>query len=185
MILKLKKPKREASKPHGGEAVASKVTAAPQAPPKTAPPKDSVVATPRKPGGDDGAVSKAKSPRVPPKVPPAVNGDVGTSSKPSGDDAAVSNAEVPEVAAAVNNAVFKEPETHRLRTRLTRKEAAAYLTSQGFPITPGRLAKFAAKGGPPYVVWLKKVLYERQALLAWAEACEKKVIPKGGPSQTQ
>ena len=54
-------------------------------------------------------------------------------------------------------------------TRLRRRQAAAILTEAGYPITMATLASMAARGsGPPYQLWGRVALYDRDALLAWA-----------------
>jgi hypothetical protein len=52
-----------------------------------------------------------------------------------------------------------------------RREAAEFLTEQGFPIAPTTLAKYACVGGgPPYRLWSRKALYDPSELLEWARA---------------
>lgn len=53
---------------------------------------------------------------------------------------------------------------------LSRKEAAAWLVDQGFPVAPRTLARLAAqRKGPPYVRFLHRVVtYDRDVLLPWA-----------------
>lgn len=54
--------------------------------------------------------------------------------------------------------------------KLNRKEASAYLTAMGYPIAPRTLARLATdKKGPPYTRFMHRtVLYEKEALEAWA-----------------
>ena len=56
---------------------------------------------------------------------------------------------------------------------MNRKEAAAYLTGLGYPITPATLAKYAANNnagkGPSFTRFRwKMVRYRREDLDAWA-----------------
>lgn len=54
---------------------------------------------------------------------------------------------------------------------LTRKEAAAYLSSQGLLTSPGTLQKLAVTGGgPEYAIFGNRALYRPEGLIAWAEA---------------
>lgn len=55
---------------------------------------------------------------------------------------------------------------------LSRKEAAAYLTAEGYPIAPRTLARMAArKEGPPYRRILNRIAaYNRLALIDWAKS---------------
>jgi hypothetical protein len=67
----------------------------------------------------------------------------------------------------------------RLRQRLDRKQAAEFLTAQGFKITPNRLAKMAAAHeGPVYHKWGKTVYYYPDDLMQWAQARLVVVRPK-------
>jgi hypothetical protein len=56
--------------------------------------------------------------------------------------------------------------------RMSRLEAAAYLTLKGYPIAVKTLAMYASRGhveGPPYsLVANGRVIYERTDLDAWA-----------------
>jgi hypothetical protein len=57
--------------------------------------------------------------------------------------------------------------------RMTRIEAAAYLTLKGYPIAVKTLAMYASRGhveGPPYSLANGRVIYERSDLDAWAAA---------------
>jgi hypothetical protein len=54
-------------------------------------------------------------------------------------------------------------------TRLTRSDAAKFLTDRGLPIAPNTLAKKAVdRSGPPYQVWNGQATYETEDLMAWA-----------------
>jgi hypothetical protein len=54
-------------------------------------------------------------------------------------------------------------------TRLTRNDAAKFLTDLGLPIAPTTLAKKAVDGsGPPYQLWNGQATYDDQDLLTWA-----------------
>jgi hypothetical protein len=54
---------------------------------------------------------------------------------------------------------------------LRRKEAAAYLTEQGFPTTASTLQKYATVGGgPQFMIFGNKALYSPVVLDAWALA---------------
>lgn len=58
--------------------------------------------------------------------------------------------------------------------KLSRKEAARYLTQLGYRIAPQTLANMAAnnnaRGGPPFIKigWARPVVYSRVELDAWA-----------------
>lgn len=55
--------------------------------------------------------------------------------------------------------------------RLTRNEAAFYLTRQGYPTAKGTLQKLACVGGGPiYRKFGNRALYTPEDLLAWAES---------------
>lgn len=57
------------------------------------------------------------------------------------------------------------------KRRHTRREAAEFLQAHGFPVAAGTLATKATRGGgPPFIKFGNAVLYEEEALLAWAEA---------------
>lgn len=52
---------------------------------------------------------------------------------------------------------------------LKRREAAEFLTGLGFPVAPATLAKYASVGGGPVMrKFGRRVVYERQALIDWA-----------------
>jgi len=56
--------------------------------------------------------------------------------------------------------------------RMTRIEAAAFLTVIGYPIAVKTLAQMASRGhrqGPPYRTFNSRVIYEGCDLIAWAE----------------
>ncbi|HEY8008756.1 MAG TPA: hypothetical protein VIE66_18680 [Methylocella sp.] len=56
-------------------------------------------------------------------------------------------------------------------SRLSRQEAAQFLTNAGLPIAATTLAKKAVQGnGPPYALWNGRTMYAADALLEWAEA---------------
>jgi hypothetical protein len=53
-------------------------------------------------------------------------------------------------------------------TLLTRKQAASELTRLGYPTTVGTLAQAAHNGsGPPYEVYMRRVLYRYDELIVW------------------
>ncbi len=64
---------------------------------------------------------------------------------------------------------------------LTRKEAAAFLRSIGFPIAPSTLATLTSHGkGPPYMRLLHKIgTYKRVDLEGWAR---ENSVMRGGPA---
>jgi hypothetical protein len=52
---------------------------------------------------------------------------------------------------------------------LTRTAASKYLTESGRPIAPSTLAKLAVNGGgPPFVKFLSRALYDPEDLDRWA-----------------
>jgi hypothetical protein len=54
--------------------------------------------------------------------------------------------------------------------RLDRKEAAQFLTDQGYKTAPATLAKLACiGGGPPFESFGRRPLYRQADLLAWAQ----------------
>lgn len=56
------------------------------------------------------------------------------------------------------------------RKRLPRTEIAALLTQAGFPISPATLATMATRGGgPAFVKFNGRALYDVADALAWAE----------------
>jgi len=53
---------------------------------------------------------------------------------------------------------------------LSRAEAAEFLSQRGYKTAPATLAKRAVVGGgPPFVSWGRKPLYQPEALLEWAQ----------------
>lgn len=55
---------------------------------------------------------------------------------------------------------------------LDRREAAAFLTQNGYRTAPATLAKKACLGGgPPYFLFGRRTLYRPHDLLAWALSC--------------
>ena len=53
---------------------------------------------------------------------------------------------------------------------LSRAEAAEFLTERGYKTAPSTLAKKAVVGGgPPFVSWGRKPLYNPESLLEWAQ----------------
>lgn len=55
------------------------------------------------------------------------------------------------------------------RKLMTRREAARYLTEEGFPCAPATLAKYACQGGGPvFVRFGLKPLYRPDDLIDWA-----------------
>ncbi len=55
--------------------------------------------------------------------------------------------------------------------RLGRKGAAAWLTEQGYAISPKTLEKMATRGGgPPYRKFNGAAVYEKAGLISWAES---------------
>jgi len=54
---------------------------------------------------------------------------------------------------------------------VTRKDAARILTEAGYPTAPATLASLACTGGgPPYMRYGHRAIYETEALFSWAEA---------------
>ena len=52
--------------------------------------------------------------------------------------------------------------------RLTRLEAATFLSTRGFTVAPTTLSKYAVLGGgPPYEKFGRRPLYTERGLLAW------------------
>jgi hypothetical protein len=65
-----------------------------------------------------------------------------------------------------------------LEKRLTRKEAAKFLTTNGYPCSFETLASKASRGGgPAFIIFGRHALYSEQDLLAWAES---RVQHRGG-----
>ncbi len=55
--------------------------------------------------------------------------------------------------------------------RMTRREIAAELTKAGYPIAPATLATMATRGGgPEFIKWNSRALYDVGAAFAWAES---------------
>lgn len=55
--------------------------------------------------------------------------------------------------------------------RLTRREAADFLTTRGYRVAPTTLAKYATVGGGPlFQCFGRKPLYRPADLVAWVEA---------------
>ncbi len=55
--------------------------------------------------------------------------------------------------------------------RLSRREVAAALTAQGFPIAPATLATMACRGGGPrYVIFNGRAFYDLTDALEWARS---------------
>jgi hypothetical protein len=53
---------------------------------------------------------------------------------------------------------------------LSRAETAEFLTERGYKTAPATLAKLAViGGGPPFISWGRKPLYDPAALLEWAQ----------------
>jgi hypothetical protein len=62
------------------------------------------------------------------------------------------------------------PSTKGAKARLTRKEAAAFLTENGFPTASATLGKlYSIGGGPPCSHYGRIPPYETNELLTWAE----------------
>ena len=58
-----------------------------------------------------------------------------------------------------------------IQRRLDRKEAAQFLTAQGYRTAPATLAKLACiGGGPAFESFGRRPLYREADLLAWAQA---------------
>ena len=54
---------------------------------------------------------------------------------------------------------------------VSRRAGSEFLRSHGFPVAVATLASLVTRGGgPPYHKFGKRVLYNRAALLKWAEA---------------
>ena len=63
------------------------------------------------------------------------------------------------------------PTTSDAPRRLRRKDAAAFLTAAGYPISAATLATKVTRGdGPPFCVFGRDAFYEESVLLAWAES---------------
>jgi hypothetical protein len=74
----------------------------------------------------------------------------------------------------------------RLRSKLNRQQAAAYLSDLGYPITANRLSKFVGEGGgPEYTKFGKQVYYYPDVLLAWAKAREQIMTGKHGTGHSK
>jgi hypothetical protein len=59
----------------------------------------------------------------------------------------------------------------RSKRRLTRRELAAFLTERGFPISAATIATRATRGGGPgYLLFSGRALYDEDEALRWAEA---------------
>jgi hypothetical protein len=72
---------------------------------------------------------------------------------------------------------FEAPRTGKY---LTRKQAAQFLTEEGFPIAVSTLASMASRGGgPAYQLFNSKAMYEPRKLLEWATRVMK--YPCHGP----
>lgn len=76
-----------------------------------------------------------------------------------------------EDAVRIASAVETERPLRMIRApRLSRREAAAFLTENGYPVTVSSLASLAHKGdGPIYDHFGKRTFYRANDLLAWAE----------------
>ncbi len=73
-------------------------------------------------------------------------------------------------------------ESSELERRLTRREAAEFLTERGFRVAPATLAKYATIGGGPlYQSFGRRPLYRPADLLAWVEA--KSTAPRRSTSE--
>jgi hypothetical protein len=61
--------------------------------------------------------------------------------------------------------------SHNLDHLLTRDQAAAALTENGFPVKPKTLAVWASRGdGPPYQMFRARALYKWSEVEAWARS---------------
>lgn len=61
--------------------------------------------------------------------------------------------------------------TFAVKPRLTRREAAEFLVSNGYPVTAGTLSTMASRGGgPAFLKFGASVLYDAAELSRWAEA---------------
>lgn len=70
-----------------------------------------------------------------------------------------------------------------IERRLNRREASEFLTQRGFRIAPATLAKLAViGGGPSFVSFGRRPLYEAADLLAWVESRTSR--PKRHTSET-
>jgi hypothetical protein len=79
----------------------------------------------------------------------------------------------------------KDPNQQRER-KLTRKQLAAALTEEGYPITDGNLDRLASRGGgPPYELWGQRSLYDWDKALQWAQARLSAPQRKEPPSSTK
>ena len=54
---------------------------------------------------------------------------------------------------------------------LTRKQAAAFLQAEGYPVPASTLATMATRGGgPAYSLFGRHALYAKEQLLEWAQS---------------
>lgn len=68
------------------------------------------------------------------------------------------------------------------RKLLTRREAAQYLTNEGFPSAPATLAKYACQGGgPTFVRFGLKPLYRPEDLIDWAVSRSRRCTSTSDP----
>lgn len=66
---------------------------------------------------------------------------------------------------------MKTETSENLDALLTRDEAAAALTKNGFPVKPKTLAVWASRGdGPPYRLFGMRALYRWSEVEAWAHS---------------
>jgi len=69
----------------------------------------------------------------------------------------------------------------KIPERLTRRETAEFLTDRGYQISTPTLATKASRGGgPPYVLFNGRALYEASTALMWARGTTK--FPPNAPS---
>lgn len=118
-------------------------------------------------------------------LPPPATAKVATghtASSPKKTEGAPSGSQASAGQSRIHDLTDEESQLRaRLRSKLNRQEAAAYLSDLGYRITANRLSKLAAEGGgPEYTQWGKQVYYYPDVLLAWAKAREQVVTGKQG-----
>jgi hypothetical protein len=68
--------------------------------------------------------------------------------------------------------------------RLSRRDTAAALTAQGYPISPATLATLATRGGgPAYVLFNGHARYDLADAMAWAQSRVERPRACGAPDR--